>query len=145
MSAAEKIKPLRDFVAVKRLEYQHEVLFVAGQKLDKGEVVAVGPGRRMRRRVPFHKFSGKEEGAVFVEDGAERVDDNGKPLIRPMRVKVGDIVEFGFRGQVDLEVDREKFVIIPEQSIYGKTTRAQNVGLFGKKSAGFDKQGRFLA
>jgi co-chaperonin GroES (HSP10) len=131
------IRPLRDNVVIRRLEYKHDFLYVAGQKLSKGAVIAVGPGRRMRQKTRFQKFPGKDEGSIFFEDGDERVQ-NGTPLIRPMRVKVGDIVEFGHRGLQEVEADGEILIVCGEQSCYGKTDASQAKGMFGQQSAGFD-------
>lgn len=107
-------RPLRDRVIVKPFEYEHPLLYVAGIKLHKGEVIAVGPGRRMRRKVPFRKHAGYDQGAVWVEDGEE----TGQ--VRPMRVKVGDVVEYSFRGIFEFRYEGEKYVMVPEQSIYAK-------------------------
>jgi co-chaperonin GroES (HSP10) len=107
------IRPLRDRVLVKPFKYEHPLLYVAGMHLRKGEVLAVGPGRRMRRKVPFRKMPGVEAGAVWVEDGEE----TGK--VRPMRVKVGDVVDYSFRGIFEFRYLGEEYVMVPEQSIYG--------------------------
>lgn len=106
------LRPLRDRVLIRPFEYNHPLLYVAGITLHKGEILAVGPGRRMRRKVPFRKMPGVEAGAVWVEDGEE----TGK--VRPMRVKVGDIVEYSFRGIFEFRFEGEKYVMVPEQSIY---------------------------
>lgn len=124
------IKPLRDRVLIKPFEYQHPLLFVAGMKLNRGEVIAVGPGRRMQRLVPFRKMPGSTAGAVWVEDGAE----TGK--VRPMRVKVGDVVEYSFRGTFEFRYEGEKYVMVPEQSIYGiDPTGSKHVAVFEPRSA----------
>jgi co-chaperonin GroES (HSP10) len=104
-------------------------LFVAGIELHKGVVVAAGPGRRMRRRVPYRLQEGKNADAVWVEDGPE----TGK--IRPMRVKVGDVVEYSFRNAKKFVYAAEELVMVPEQSIYGKTDDSRSHGVLEHKSS----------
>jgi hypothetical protein len=92
----------------------------------------------MRRKTRFYHTLGKEDRATFFEDG----DETGE--IRPMRVAPGDVVEFSFRQQTPVTIDGIEYIVIPEQSIYWKAPRDGN-GLMAQKSAGFYKQGRFLA
>lgn len=123
-------RPLRDRVLVKPFEFEHPLLYVDGIKLHKGEVIAVGPGRRMRRKVPFRKMPGVEAGAVWVEDG----DETGK--VRPMRVKPGDVVEYSFRGTFEFRFEGEKYVMVPEQSIYGiDPSRSKHVAVLEPRSS----------
>lgn len=123
-------RPLRDRVLIKPFEFQHPLLYVAGIKLHKGEVVAVGPGRRMRRKVPFRKHAGYDQGAVWVEDG----DETGQ--VRPMRVKVGDVVEYSFRGTFEFRYEGENYVMVPEQSIYARDpTGSKHVAVLEPRSA----------
>ena len=126
------IRPLRDNVVIRRLDYKHDFLYVAGQKLSKGVIVATGPGRRMRRKSRFDKFPGKEEGSIWFEDGEET------GVIRPMRVKIGDVGEFGHRGITEVDVAGQTLLVLGEQSCYGLTDASQAQALFGQQSAGFD-------
>lgn len=90
-----KIRPLHDRVVVRRKE--EEQLSAGGivlpgsaqEKPNQGEVLAIGSGR---------------------------VLDNGD--VRPVDVKVGDIVVFGkYAGSDTIEVDGEELVILSETDI----------------------------
>jgi co-chaperonin GroES (HSP10) len=131
------IKPLRDRVLVQRLEYKHPTLAVVGVVIHKGVVVAVGNGRRLRRKTKFEGMPGRPP--MWFEDG----DETGK--VRPMRVKPGDIVEFSPRGQVEFELMGEPYVMIWEQSIYGTTNDSQSEAMLFQQSAGFDRDGNFMS
>lgn len=136
-AAAKRIRPLRDLVALKPLEFRHPTLYVAGIELRKGIVVAVGPGRRMRRKVFYPAKPGQPRG-VWLEDGLE----TGK--IRPMRVRADDCVEFGFRNVTRVTVDGEDFVIVREQNIYGTSDASQSQALLEPQPAGYDRSGNFV-
>lgn len=138
---ASQVRPLRDRLLVSRIEYKHPTLYVAGVTLQKGVVVAAGPGRRIRRKVRFDKAAGhmSSQGAIFFEDGEE----TGK--VRPMRVKVGDIVEFSFRGQVEWDFNGIPLIWIGEQSCYYTTNDSQSEALLWQESAGYDRHGNFLS
>lgn len=90
-----KIRPLHDRVVVRRKEEEEKsaggILLTgsAKEKPNQGEVVAVGIGR---------------------------VLDNGE--VRPVDVKVGDIVVFGkYAGSDTIEVDGQELVILSEGDI----------------------------
>ncbi|GAB1261107.1 co-chaperone GroES [Aurantivibrio plasticivorans] len=90
-----KIRPLHDRVVVRRKEEQETsaggILLPgsAKEKPNEGEVVAVGSGR---------------------------VLDNGE--VRPVDVKVGDVVVFGkYAGSDTIEVDGEELIILSESDI----------------------------
>ncbi|MEZ5530233.1 MAG: co-chaperone GroES [Porticoccaceae bacterium] len=90
-----KIRPLHDRVVVRRKEEEEKsaggILLTgsAKEKPNQGEVVAVGIGR---------------------------VLDNGE--VRPVDVKVGDIVVFGkYAGSDTIEVDGQELVILSESDI----------------------------
>ena len=88
------IKPLADRVVVKPIEEEEKkqggiiIPDTAKEKPQKGEVVAVGPGK---------------------------VDDNGKRI--PMEVKVGDKVLFGKYAGTEVEIDGEDYLIMRESDI----------------------------
>jgi chaperonin GroES len=91
-----KFKPLRDRVLVK---YSEEAERTAGglyipdtakEKPQKGEVVAVGPGR---------------------------VTDDGK--LQPISVKVGDVVLFDKYSGSKVTMDDVEYLIIREEDILG--------------------------
>ncbi len=89
-----KVKPLADRVLVKRIE-EEEVKVggiiipdTAKEKPQKGEVVAVGPGR---------------------------VDDSGKRI--PMEVKVGDRIIFSKYAGSEVKIEGEEYLIMREDDI----------------------------
>jgi co-chaperonin GroES (HSP10) len=137
-----KLRPLRDRVLIRKIEYKHPLLAVVGVVLEKGVVVAVGPGRRIRRKVRFNHSMDQmnTKRALYFEDGEE----TGK--VRPMRVKVGDTVEFSTRQQIEIEWEGERLYMIFEQSIYGIDPNAsQSQALLWQQSAGYDRNGNFLS
>lgn len=90
-----KIRPLHDRVVVRRKEEEQKTaggIVLPGsakEKPNQGEVVAIGSGR---------------------------VLDNGD--VRPVDVKVGDIVVFGkYAGSDTIEVNGEELVILSESDI----------------------------
>lgn len=89
-----RIRPLRDRVLLKRLEAAHKTASgivipdAAAEKPDQGEVIAVGPGERLK-------------------DGT----------VRPLAVKVGDKVLFGkYAGQA-VKIEGEELVVVREEDI----------------------------
>lgn len=134
---SQTLRVLRDRVAVRRFEYQHPVLAVIGVVLQKGEVVAVGYGRRQRRKTPFTAMPGR---TIYFEDGEET------GTILPMKVKVGDIVEFSPREQLEFDFNGEKLVMINQNAIYGVDPSAsKSNALLWQQSAGYDRDGNFLS
>src|ERR1700722_7424131 len=107
---AKRTRVLRDAVLGKILPYVPPTLATPGIEINKGVVVAVGYGRRQRRKVAFKqeisdgppvlgpggkvmqfaksKLSGK---TLWFEDGPE------SGAIKPMQVKPGAVIEFSFR------------------------------------------------
>ena len=90
-----KIRPLHDRVVVRRKEEEKKTAVVivipdnAAEKPDQGEVLAVGNGRVLA--------SGE---------------------LRPLDVKVGDVVVFGkYAGSDTIEIDGEELVILNESDI----------------------------
>jgi len=89
-----KIKPLADRVVVKRIEEEEVkkgniiIPDTAKEKPQKGEVVAVGPGR---------------------------VDEKGNRI--PMEVKVGDKVIFSKYAGSEVKIDDEEFLVMREDDI----------------------------
>ena len=90
------IRPLQDRVVVKRKEEETKSaggIVLPGSATEKpaqGEVVAVGPGRLM---------------------------DNGD--IRPVDVKVGDIVIFGKYASNTVKIGDDELLILNESEIFG--------------------------
>src|SRR5208282_5904679 len=102
-----RTRVLRDRVLVKILPYVHPTLVTPGIEINKGVVIAVGYGRRQRRKTPFRqamddgapvlgpggkvmKFAKSKlsDRTLWFEDG----DETGQ--IIPMTVRPGDVVEF---------------------------------------------------
>jgi co-chaperonin GroES (HSP10) len=137
---SQTVRPLRDRVLVQRLEYEHPVLATVGVTLHKGVVIATGYGRRQRKKVRFDLPSGhlSTANALYFEDG----DETGR--IRSMRVRVGDVVEFSPRNQIEWEYEGEKLVWIWEQAIYGTTDESKSNALLWQTVAGTDRHGNYL-
>lgn len=90
-----KIRPLHDRLVVRRKEEEEKTaggIVLPGsakEKPNQGEVVAAGNGR---------------------------VLDNGE--VRPLDVKVGDVVVFGkYAGSDTIEIDGEELVILSESDV----------------------------
>jgi co-chaperonin GroES (HSP10) len=132
-----QLKPLLDRVIIRRLEYKNPYIAVVGVILQKGEVVAIGPGRRVRRKTKFSGMSGQPP--IWFEDGAE----TGK--VEPMKVQVGDYVEFSPRQQFEFEFNGEKLVMIWQNSIYSITDDSPSQALLFQQSAGYDREGNFMS
>jgi chaperonin GroES len=90
-----KIKPLNDRVLIRRVEEDERsrggiiIPDTAKEKPMKGEVVAVGPGERLK-------------------DGSRR----------PMSVKEGDTIIFGKYAGTEVKLDGETHVLVREDEIY---------------------------
>ncbi len=89
-----KVRPLADRVLVKRIEEEEVkkggiiIPDTAKEKPQKGEVVAVGPGR---------------------------LDEKGQRI--PMEVKVGDKVLFSKYAGNEVKIDDEEYLIMREDEI----------------------------
>ena len=90
------IRPLQDRVLVKRVEAEETTATgiiipdTAKEKPQEGEVVAVGPGKRL---------------------------DNGS--VQEMGLKKGDKILFSNYGGTDVKVDGEDYLIMREDDILG--------------------------
>ncbi len=91
-----KIRPLQDRVVVRRMEEETTTAGgivlpgSASEKPAQGEVIAVGPGKRLE--------SGKHQ---------------------PVDLNVGDIVVFGKYSSNTIKIDKEEFLIMNESEIFG--------------------------
>ena len=91
-----RVRPLQDFVLVKRLEPEHKTITgivipdVAAEKSDRGEVIAASAGR-------------------MLEDGK----------LHRLEVKPGDRVLFGKYAGQPLKVEGEELLIMREEDIIG--------------------------
>lgn len=136
LALGARLKPLRDRVIVSRLEYEHPVLAVVGVTLQKGLVIAVGNGRRLRRKTRFEGPNGRK---IPFYDGPE----TGK--IRPMRVKVGQCVEFSPRMLIEFIFEGVSLLMVEEQACYGTTNDSQSQALLWQQSAGYDREGNWMS
>jgi co-chaperonin GroES (HSP10) len=137
LDIGSRLRVLRDRVIVKRFEYQNPHIAVTGIVLQKGLIVAVGYGRRVRRKVRFEQGTGGK--VLYFEDGEE----TGKIL--PMKVRVGQVVEFSYRNQWEFALEGEKFVQIWQNAIYGVSNDSRSEALLFQQSAGFDRDGNFMS
>jgi len=92
-----KLKPLHDNVVIKPMSVEETTasgIFLPDnankEKPEKGEVLAVGPGKIM---------------------------DNGQ--LKPMNVKVGDKVMFKKYSPDEIKIDEEEYLLISEGDILG--------------------------
>ncbi len=90
------LKPLQDRVLVKRIEAEEKtaggiiIPDTAKEKPQEGEVVAVGPGKRL---------------------------DNGS--VQEMGVKAGDRILFSKYGGTEVKMDGQEYLIMREDDILG--------------------------
>ena len=173
LEVAAKTRILRDRVLVKLIPYVHPVLATPGMSIQKGVVVATGPGRRERRKVEFRQEIGGGEQEIRMPDGklakfgATRT--SGKTLyfedgpetgrILPLQVKPGDVIEFGFRNVEIVDFDRiadfyhlqlGALVFIWHESIYSidpeeDINKIASQALLFQKSAGHDRHGNWMS
>lgn len=92
-----KLKPLHDKVIIKPVEENEKTKFgivlpdtAEKEKPEKGEVIAVGPGK-------------------LLENGQRSV----------MSVKVGDLVLFKKYSPDEIKIDQEEYLVIDESDIIG--------------------------
>lgn len=161
----QRVHVLRDRVLVKVLPYVHPTLETPGIEINKGVVVAVGYGRRQRRKTEFKQS---------VSDGAPVIGPGGKVMqfapsklsgrslwfedgpetgaIIPMQVKPGDVVEFSFRNIELIDFDRCGFpgighlAFVWQKAIYSvDPDESLNECLLWQQSAGYDRKGNWMS
>lgn len=143
----QKWKVLRDRVVVKRFEYENKAgLFVAGVKLEKGVVVAVGTGRRTKRLIAMKQNDVSAGREMLFEDGAET------GAVRPVSVQVGEVVEFSPRNYQEIDFDKcgcpgaGILLVVWEQGIMLRDpTESKGEAMLFQQSAGYDRKGNFLS
>jgi co-chaperonin GroES (HSP10) len=163
---AAHTRVLRDRVLVKPLPYVHPTLATPGIEIQKGVVVAVGYGRRQRRKVAFkQQVDGGEpvlgpDGKTVMKFGKSQLtgktlyfedgDETGK--IIPMQVKPGDVVEFSFRNITLVDFDRVGFngigtlAFVWQKAIYSvDPDESLNDCLLWQQSAGYDRNGNWMS
>jgi chaperonin GroES len=90
------IRPLHDRIIVKRVEKARQTasgIFIpdtAAEKPEQGEVLAVGPGKRL-------------------QDGS----------LQTPQVKVGDQVLFGKYGGQTVKLDDQEYLVLREEDVFG--------------------------
>lgn len=90
------IRPLHDRIIVKRVEKARQTASgivipdTAGEKPEQGEVLAVGPGKRL---------------------------DDGR--VAALQVKVGDTVLFGKYGGQTVKLDGQEYLVLREEDVFG--------------------------
>ena len=147
----ERVRVLRDRVLVKPLPYVHPVLITPGIEVQKGVVVAIGYGRRQRRKVRFDRMEGhlNTGRSLYFEDGTET------GVISPMRVAVGDVIEFS---------PRNVFIVREEDLLQAKLPNVGDLlmvwqngimsidpeeslsdSLMWQQPAGYDRHGNFMS
>jgi co-chaperonin GroES (HSP10) len=145
-NVGKSIRVLRDRVLVKVLPYTHALLETPGIEINKGVVIAVGYGRRQRRKTPFKQMEGNLGRTLWFEDGEET------GMIIPMQVKPGDVVEFSFRNITLIDFDRVGFpgighlAFVWERAIYSvDPDESLQDCLMWQQSAGHDRNGNFMS
>lgn len=138
---------LRDRLLVSPLPYEHPQLILPGVTIQKGIVVGLGYGRRQRRKVRFDQMEGhlNTQRAMYFEDGAETGS------ILPMRVEVGDVVEFSSRNYTVVDFDRLGFNVGDLWFVWQAAVMtvdpegSRSAALMWQRSAGYDRNGNFLS
>jgi len=125
-----KIRPLSDWVVLKRHEYKHKTLYVHGAKTHRGEVVACGPGKRLKKWVevqspttgrPFKVRAGYETG-----------------YLKPMDIKPGDVVEYSDAGWEEHTINGKKYIFTRQDSVICFADPTDTEGLQAHKSPEYD-------
>lgn len=145
---SRRVRVLRDRVLVKPLPYTHPQLVLPGVTIQKGVIVGIGYGRRQRRKVRFDQMEGhlNTQRAMYFEDGEE----TGRVL--PMRVSVGDVVEFSPRNYTVIDFDKlgfwgvgELFMVWQAAVMTVDPDESLSAALMWQQSAGYDRGGNFLS
>jgi co-chaperonin GroES (HSP10) len=161
-----RVRVLRDRVLVKVLPYVHPTLVTPGIEINKGVVIAVGYGRRQRRKTEFKQS---------IDDGTPVIGPDGKTVMKfaksklsgrslwfedgpetgaiiPMQVKPGDVIEFSFRNITFVDMDKVGFpgigdlAFVWEKAIYSvDPDESLNECLLWQQSAGYDRNGNYMS
>ena len=161
---AQRTRVLRDRVLVKVLPYVHPTLETPGIEINKGVVIAVGYGRRQRRKTTFKQSI--DDGVPVIQNGkvmkfaksrlSDRTlwfeDGEETGMIIPMQVNPGDVVEFSFRNITLVDFDQVGFpgighlAFIWQKAIYSvDPDESLNECLMWQQSAGYDRKGNFMS
>ena len=111
-------------------------------------ILAAGYGRRTRRLVAFNQNMGIGSAGtqMMFEDGAET------GAIRPLPVKVGEVVEFSLRNYTELDFDRlgcpgagKLLVVWAEALMLKDPTESKSDAMMWQQSAGYDRKGNYMS
>jgi hypothetical protein len=125
---------LADRLVVSRIEYKHPTLSVVGITIQKGLVIAAGPGKERRRKT---RFDGPQGKCLWFEDG----ELLNKPR-HPMPFKVGDCVEFSPRGLIEFDFEGLPLLMVWAKACYGTTNDSASEALLWQTPGGYDKDGK---
>jgi hypothetical protein len=163
---AKRTTVLRDRLLVKILPYVHPVLATPSIEVSKGVVIAVGYGRRQRRRVEFKQQMTDgapiigPDGKTVMKFGASKLtnrklyfeDGEETGLIVPMQVKPGDVIEFGPRNITVVDFDTVGFpgvghlAFVWQAAVYSiDPDESLNECLMFQQSSGYDREGNWMS
>ncbi len=125
------IKPLHDWIVLKRHDYAHKTLYVHGQKTHRGTVIAVGPGRRLKK---FIEVEDPINGKKFRTRAG-----NETGYRKPVDITPGDIVEYSDAGWEERVIDGEKYIFTRQDSVIGFSDSTDPEGLQGHASPDIDR------
>lgn len=103
------IRPTQDWLVLKRHEYKHKTLYVAGQQTHRGTVIATGPGKRIKA---WKEVQDPLSGKFFR---ARVGDETGATA--PMDVVPGDVVEYSNYGWEKRIIDNEEYIFVRQGSV----------------------------
>ena len=104
-----EIKPLSDWVVLKQHEHKHKTFFIAGASTHRGTVVAVGPGKPIKR---FIEVTDPLNGKKFkTRAGAET------RYRKPMDLVPGDVVEYSDAGWEERYINNEPYIFTRQDSV----------------------------
>jgi co-chaperonin GroES (HSP10) len=121
-----QIRPMSDWVCLKRHDYKHRTLYVHGAKTHRGTVVAVGPGKRLKKWV---EVTSPVTGKSFrVRAG----DETG--YRKPMDLRPGDVVEYSDAGWEERIINNQKYIFTRQDSVICFADLLDTEGLQGHSS-----------
>lgn len=121
------IRPLQDWIVLKRSEYQHKTLYVHGQQTHRGTVVAAGPGKRLKTWVEV------EDPTTGKKFKTRAGDETGH--LAPMDIKPDDVIEYSNAGWEEHTIEGEKYIFTRQGSVIGFANTEDTEGFQGHNSA----------
>jgi len=104
-----KIRPLSDWIVLKRHEYKHKRFYIHGAETHRGTIIACGPGKRLKKWI---EVKNPTTGKPFR---ARAGDETGH--IKPMDLKPGDVVEYSDAGWEERILNGEKYIFTRQDSV----------------------------